>query len=111
VIAMRKIIKTTGRKAVNFKDIIQSLQSEERKKVYLYLSLTYPAWMTITNIARSVQSDYKNVKGALEGDGVNYSKKFALIKVGIVEHKIACVSAIKVNLYRVKRRNSIIFAE
>lgn len=67
--------------------------------------------MTITEIASNVQSDYKNVKGALDGDGVNYSRKLALKNVGIVEHKISRAGAIKVNLYRTKRRNSIIFAE
>jgi predicted transcriptional regulator with HTH domain len=109
VIAMAKT--NTGHRAVSFKDIIRSLQSEERRKVYHYLSLMYPAWMTIGKIAGNVQSDYKNVKGALEGDSVNYSKKLALKKVGIIEHKTSRAGNIKVHLYRAKRRNSIIFAE
>lgn len=70
--------KITGRKAISFEDIIESLHSKERRNVCWYLSFTYPAWATIMDIARGVRSDYKNVKGALIGDGERYCKSLLL---------------------------------
>lgn len=105
MIATKK--KATRRKAVKLEDIIRSLGSEERRKVYWYLSDTYPEWTTVMDIARGVQSDYKNVMGALKGDGKRYSKKLALIKVYLVEFKAITFGGQKRYMYRARRRNTI----
>jgi predicted transcriptional regulator with HTH domain len=102
--------KIAGHKAISFKNIIESLHSKERRNVCWYLSFTYPAWATIIDIARGVQSDYRNVKGALIGDGERYSKKLALVKVGLAERKIVKFGRQKRYMYRAKRRNSITVA-
>ncbi len=94
----------SANKEVDFKDIILSLQSEERRKVCLYLRLIFPAWATVSEISRGVKSDYRNVLGALKGNGKRYSKKLALIKVGLVECKKGLLGRYKVYLYRAKHK-------
>jgi predicted transcriptional regulator with HTH domain len=83
-----------------------SFQSEERRNVYLYLMLIYPAWVSVGEIARNIWSDRANVRGALKGDGNRYSKKLALATVGLVEYKKVVIGQYNVYLYRAKRKGS-----
>lgn len=104
MVAMKKKDKNLGREDGNDEELLLSLQSEERRKVYLYLRLIFPAWATIGEIAREIKSDYRNVLGALKGDGKRYSKKLALISVDLVEYKKGMLGRYKIYLYRAKRK-------
>jgi predicted transcriptional regulator with HTH domain len=88
--------------SISSKAITFSLESEERKRVYKYLLSIFPAWASIGQIAVDIGSDYRNVKGALIGDGERYSKRYALKKVGLVESKKKIAGRIMVTIYRAK---------
>jgi predicted transcriptional regulator with HTH domain len=103
--------KITKSKDINIDNAIRSFHSEERRRVYLYLTLTYPAWATAAEIAGNVRSDHANVVGALKGDGKRYSKKLALVKVGIVECKKETLGNYRKYMFRAKRKGSRAFIQ
>src|SRR3974377_1204382 len=86
--------------------IAESFESEERRCVYQYLRLIYPKWAKAAEICDRVESDYGNVMGALKGDGKRYSKKLALIAVGLVESKKKTMAGYKIYLYRARKKGS-----